>query len=427
VRKLRPARRPSRAALAFAAGEASILASGRAHVIQAPFQIDQMDEEEWRSCLSALLAASGLRAPRITVALPAVCAPLKSGEESTEHKDWAKTAASDLLPETESVVVSGAAKGGPWWVCAVPRETLTRLLSAAKESKIRIDAVEPAAHSLLRIAPRVPGTVLVAAVAPSGAEIAAGKTGTPLLARSVTARKVADVVAEVELTLRYLEREGTQAVSTVLAGPAAEEVATALKASGFAPAAVVPSGSVAEAVALGVLRRPVRAPDFVAALRGPRFGLPQAVAASAAVLLAISALDAQAQRARADSLRQQTAAARSEVELLQTQLSRWTGPKAQAAAQALRALDARRTPLDPLDHLRTLVPPDLWVERVEMRGASIRVEGRSLSRDSVLSFTEAARRVWSSVTLRLAERDDVPAPSYKFALEAAIPPGRRAP
>lgn len=415
------------AAVALAASEAALLVRGATHTVPAPMLVDQMEEDDWVATLSALKKAAGVTRLHAVIALPSHATPLRFYRERPDSDRWIQDAASELLPDTEVLTLSGGARNGPWWVCAAPRETLLRLLSACRTAGVTPDAVEPAAFALLRLAPATSHTVAVAAAAPTGCEIAAGTAGVPILSRSVAAKRVEDVAAEIELTVRYLEREGHQDVRLTVAGPAAEAVAEILRTRGVDPAAVLPASSAAEVVALGAARRPRRAPDFLQALRGRRFGAPQAAAVAAMVALAVSVTHASAERSRADNLRSQVVALRAEQETLQAQLSRWTGPRAQAARQALQLLDARRVPVAVLDQLRGLVPADLWVERIEARGPSLRVEGRSLSRDSVLRFADAARDVWDSVVLKLAERDDVPATAYKFTVEATARRGTQTP
>lgn len=426
----------SHPAIALAASEASLVAGDRAHTVPAPMLVDQMTAEEWEAVLSALKAQAGSRTLKVTVALPAQAAPLQTVQKPPGAKGWQEQVASELLPESTPVVLSGGGREAPTWVCATRRESLTRLEAACRACGVQLAAVEPAAFALLRLHPAPPGraTLVVAAVSESGCEIAAAQSGAPVLARSVAARRREDVAHELELTVQYLQREGRQDITLVLAGPAAQAIDTALQARGIAAAATLPFPSAAAAVATGASRR-TRGPDFLRELPGRKPGPAQAAAAVAAVGFAACLAYTVNQASVVASLRERVAALQTEQQALQSQLERWTGPRATAARQALQALQARRLQLGFLDRLGDLVPADLWVEQLQARPGTVRIEGHALSRDSVLRFAQDVRSVWPAATLRIADRDENPMPYYRFVLEVAggpapmppAPPGVRQP
>lgn len=409
-----------RPAIAIAASEAALVAGGRVHTVPAPLLTDQMTTEEWEAVLSALRAQAGERALRVTLALPAQAAPLQVLRTTPQGKGWQIQAALELLPESTPVVVSGGGRDAPTWLCATHRETLARLEAASKASGVRLEAVEPAALALLRLRPRgtASGTVLVAAVSASGCEIAAGQAGAPILARSVATKRPEDVTSEIELTVQYLQREGTADISIVLAGPSAEAVATSLQARGMPPAEIIPSPSAAAAVATGASYR-TRGPDFLRELPGRKPGAAHAAAAVSAAALPLVLLYSMHQLSTVASLRERVQAARAEQQALQAQLDRWTGPRAQAARQALQTLESRRLQLGFLDQLADLLPDDLWVERVEARQGTVRIEGQSLSKDSIIRFAQRARSIWPSAILRIAGREETPVSYYRFVLESS--------
>jgi len=412
---------PARAALAFAAGEALLLAGGRAASAPCPLQLDQLSEEEWHGLLSSLIKATGQKKAHATAALPALTAPVKSTYEQPEDKNWAASAARELVQDTEPAWAYGAARGGPWWVCAASKETVKRLLSAGEQAGLRIDAVEPAALSLLRLPEARRAFCLVATLSPNGAEIAAGTTNAPFLARSVAARKVDDLAGEVELTVRYLTREGKAPQAIVLAGPAAGKVAELLRAAGIEADAILDTQHAAEAIARGAtLRKDPRSSDLASALRGPAPWAPQAAAVACAALLLASAMHAMGERARADALRQEATELTAQRDVLQAQLARLEGPRQQRARAALAELRKRAARIEALDHLPQIVPEDLWVDRVHISGTAVRLDGQAMSRDSVLRLAAAAAPVWHSVVIKTVDRTETPAASYKFQIEATL-------
>jgi Tfp pilus assembly protein PilN len=414
---------PARAALAFAAGEAVLLAGTRTASVPCTPQLDQLSEEEWHDLLSSLLKGTGQKKARATAALPALTAPLKTTHEPPEDKNWAASAARELVQDAEPAYAHGAAKGGPWWVCAASKETVRRLLSAGERAGLRIDAVEPAALSLLRLPEARRAFCLVAALSSTGAEIAAGTTDAPFLARTVAARKVEDLAGEVELTVRYLTREGKAPQRVVLAGPAAGRVAELVRASGIEADSVLETAHAAEAVARGAAsRKAPRSSDLASALRGPAPWAPQAAAAACAALLLASAAHAMGERARADALRQEAAGLRAQRDVLQAQLARLEGPRQQQARAALAELRRRAARTEVLDHLPQIVPEDLWVDRVHISGTAVKLDGQALSRDSVLKLAAAAASAWQSVVIKAVDRAETPAASYKFQIEATLQP-----
>lgn len=409
------------AAIALAAGEAALVEGGRVHTTQAPMLVDQLDQEQWTSLLGALKAQASTRELGVTVALPAQAAPLRAYRQPPDSPDWQKAAAAELV-ETTPAVVSGGRRPGPVWVSATALDTLRNLDAACRACGFRLEAVEPAALSLLRLVPHSSDTTIVVAAGSAGCEIAAGQSGVPLLARSAAARRLEDLASEVELTVRYLEREGAQAISVVLAGPTAEALAAALRSRDIQLAEVIHFDSAAAAVATGTSRRPRgREADFLPALSGKAPRAAKTAAATAALLLVASILHAVNQVSAADAFRTQVATLRAQRDQLQARLQLWTGPAAQAARQATSRLQQERVPVQFLDQLRDIVPDDLWIEQVEARSSSVSVRGKSLSRDSVLRFAGAFRTVWPGAALTRVELvlDQKPGAFYAFTIQGS--------
>lgn len=415
-------RSAARAAIAIAAGEAALVTQGRVHTTQAPMLVDQLDLEQWTALVASLKAHASARELAVTVALPAQAAPLRSHPQPPSSPDWQKTAAAELIQEGTPVVVSGGHRSGPVWVCVTSLDTLRNLDAACRASGLRLEAVEPAALSLLRLAPVSRGTTVVVAASSTGCEIAAGQAGVPVLSRSAAARRPEDLTAEVELTVRYLEREGAQAISVTLLGPTVEALAPALRARHIEVAEVVHFDSAAAAVATGASRRPRgQAGDFLPALSGPPPRVARAAAATAALLLVASVVHAGSQTSAADALRKQVASLTAQHDQLQARLRLWTGPAAQAARETMTRLQQERVPVQFLGQLSDLVPDDLWIEQVEARSNSTSVRGKSLSRDSVLRFAGAFRTVWPGAVLTRIDLavDQKPGPFYAFTIQTS--------
>lgn len=410
------------AAIALAAGEAALVEHGQVHTTQAPMLVDQLDQEQWRSLLASLRRESRARELRVILALPAQAAPLRAYRQPPDSPDWQRAVAAELVQGAIPAVVSGGHRSGPVWVCATALDTLRNLDTACRASGLLLEAVEPAALSLLRLAPASGGTTVVVAAGSTGCEIAAGQSGIPALARSAAARRPDDIAAEVELTVRYLEREGAQVTSVVLLGPVAQAVAEALRSRDIKLAEAVHFDSAAAAVATGALRRPRgREGDFLPALPGGTPRAARAAAATAAFLLVASVVHAANQTSAADALRTQVATLTAQHDQLQARLHLWTGPAAQAAREAMSRLQQERVPVQFLDRLRDLVPDDLWIEQVEARSNSVSIRGKSLSRDSVFRFAGSFRTVWPGAALARIELvvDQKPGAFYAFTVQAS--------
>lgn len=410
------------AAIALAAGEAALVDHGQVRTTRAPMLVDQLDQEQWRSLLASLKGESRARELLVTVALPAQAAPLRAYRQPPDSPDWQRAVAAELVQEAIPAVVSGGHRSGPVWVCATALDTLRNLDAACRASGLRLEAVEPAALSLLRLAPTPGGTTVVVAAGSSGCEIAAGQAGIPTLARSAAARRPDDIAAEVELTVRYLEREGAHVTSVVLLGPVAEAVAEVLRGKDIKLAEAVHFDSAAAAVATGASRRPRgRAADFLPALSGRTSRTARAAAPAAALLLVASVVHAANQTSAADALRTQVATLGAQQDQLQARLRLWTGPAAEAARKAMSRLEQERVPVQFLDRLRDLVPDDLWIEQVEARSNSVTIRGKSLSRESVLSFARSFHTAWPGAVLARVDlvTDQKPGAFYAFTVQAS--------
>lgn len=407
-----------RAVVAFAAGEACILAGGLAHPLPGVDRADSIDLEAWTGIMKAA-STHGARGS-IVVSLHAAAAPLAAVRERPAESGWAERTASEILAEQEAVLLKGQARHGPWWVFATPRNLVRTILQASQAARAPVEAIEPSALSLLRLAPaRGPATVLVAAVSDSACEIAAGVSGAPLLARSVAVKRHPDAAAEIEASVRYLQRAGYEQAAVVLCGPAADGVASALRHLGIETADIIPAGSAAEAVASSAARRHRQDPDFQRAILGRAAQGPRAAAVAAAALLVASVSYALSTQSTVGSLRVELGSLQATHQTLQARLSRWKGPRAQAAAAALASLELRKADLDVLRDLQSIVPQDAWLEKVDLQAAgAVRLEGHSLSLKSVLDLAAAAASIWRQASVRSIEHAGEPMPSYRFVLEA---------
>jgi len=378
-----------------------------------------MRQEEWEDLFREL--TSGLeKIPRdVLLVLPASSAPVRSWQVAPSPEEVSRAVLEELGVGVQAVTLSAGMGDAPYWACAASRDTVQNALRAAWKAGVRVVGVVPSWAVLLRALPRVSGLVLVAAAGPGGAEIACGIRTSPVLARSILTRgdDAGEAAREVELTLRYLEREGFGRAEVLLAGPLAGAVKSMLQDRGI-QAGTYPTGeSVAGSIASLALEIDPKGVDFISALQGRAAVFGRVAAAAAAAALLLSACHALVSYDRVARVREEVASLRLERDLLSGELSKWKSPAMLAASRALAILESKKTRLDLLARLPSMVPDDLWIERLDARPGEVRIEGRALSRASVLAFAKAARNAWHDAHLVSVERADEPGTSYRFVVD----------